>query len=129
MFSEVFVGRVFVILDVKFAERLLIGLQRPSNHNSNCRLDCPTHAEGSGKFVEIIYLFGRLSFNSLALQFRPTLRDLTCFGHRMYMLASATGSGARCAWHHDVSQTSLSNFYQHVHTWLISLASRNGAAL
>ena len=45
-YSEVLVGRVFVTLGVKFAEmamapaqfnaeRLLIGLQRPSNHNSN----------------------------------------------------------------------------------------------
>ena len=44
--SEVLVGRVFVTLGVKFAEmamapvqfsaeRLLIGLQRPSNHSSN----------------------------------------------------------------------------------------------
>ena len=45
VFSEVFVGRVFVILGVKFAERLLIGMQRPNNHSSNCRLDCPAHAE------------------------------------------------------------------------------------
>ena len=45
-FSEVFVGRVLlVILGVKFAERLLIGMQGPSNHRSNCRLDCPAHAE------------------------------------------------------------------------------------
>ena len=29
----------------------------------------------------------------------------------------------------DVSQTILSNLHQRVHTWLISLASRNGAAL
>ena len=29
-YSEVLVGRVFVILDVKFAERLLIGMQRPA---------------------------------------------------------------------------------------------------
>ena len=46
-YSEVLVGRVFVILGVKFAEmamapvqfsteRLLIGMQRPSNHSSNC---------------------------------------------------------------------------------------------
>ena len=84
---------------------------------------------GSGKFVKFLRLFGRLSLNSLALQCRPTLRDLTCFGHRTYMLAIVTGSGARCAWHHDVSQTSLSDFHQHVYTWLIVLASRNGAAL
>ena len=38
----------------------------------------------------------------------------TCFGHRTYMLTSATGSGARCAWHHAVSQTGPSNFHQHV---------------
>ena len=30
VFSEVFVGRVFVILGVKFAERLLIGMQNPA---------------------------------------------------------------------------------------------------
>ena len=46
-YSEVLVGRVFVILGVKFAEmamapvqfsteRLLVGMQRPSNHSSNC---------------------------------------------------------------------------------------------
>ena len=45
-YSEVLIGRVFVILGVKFAEvamapaqfsavRLLIGMQRPSNHNSS----------------------------------------------------------------------------------------------
>ena len=45
-YSEVLVGRVFVIVAVKFAEmamapaqfnaeRLLIGMQRPSNHSSN----------------------------------------------------------------------------------------------
>ena len=45
--SEVLVGRMFVILSVRFAEmamlpvqfsteRLLIGIQRPSNHSSNC---------------------------------------------------------------------------------------------
>ena len=46
VFSEVFAGRVFVILGVKFAERLLIGSQRPRNHSSNCRLGCPAHADG-----------------------------------------------------------------------------------
>ena len=30
MFSKVLAGRVFVILGVKFAERLLIGMQRPA---------------------------------------------------------------------------------------------------
>ena len=56
------------------------------------------------------------------------VRHPTSFGHQTYMLASATGSGARYAWHHAVSQTSPSNFHQHVRTWLIALASRNGAA-
>ena len=51
------------------------------------------------------------------------------FSDRTYTLASATGSGARYAWFHVVSQTSLSNFYQHIHTWLIPLALWNGAAL
>ena len=73
-------------------------------------------------------LFVRLSLNSLASECRPTLRDLTCFGHRTYMLASVTGSGARCAWHHDVSQTSPLNFHQHVRTWLIALALCNGVS-
>ena len=56
-YSEVLVGRVFVILGVKFAEmamapaqfsaeRLLIEMQRTSNHSTNRRLDCPAHAEG-----------------------------------------------------------------------------------
>ena len=54
VFSEVFFGLVFVILGVKFAERLLIGMQRPSNHSSNCRLDCPAHAEGG---VENLWKF------------------------------------------------------------------------
>ena len=45
------------------------------------------------------------------------LWDLTCFGHQTYMLATVTGSGARCAWHHDVSQTNLSDVVQ----WSIAL--------
>ena len=46
-YSEVLVGRMFVNLCIKFvemamafaqfsAERLFIGMQRPSNHSSNC---------------------------------------------------------------------------------------------
>ena len=51
------------------------------------------------------------------------------FSERTYTLASTTGSGARKAWYHVVSQTSPSNFFQHVHTWLIALALWYGAAL
>ena len=35
------------------------GMQRPSNHNSSCWLDCPAHAEGgSENIVEILLLMG-----------------------------------------------------------------------
>ena len=51
-----------------------------------------------------------------------------CFGHRAYMLASATEVWRRSAWHHVASQTGPSNFHQRVRTWLVAVASRNGAA-
>ena len=57
------------------------------------------------------------------------IEGFNLFSDQTYTLASATGSGARYARYHVVSQTSLSNFYQHVYTWLIALALWYGAAL
>ena len=45
-FSEVLVGRVSVTLGVKFAERLLIGMQRPLTTTAVDDSTVPTHAEG-----------------------------------------------------------------------------------
>ena len=57
------------------------------------------------------------------------IEGFNLFSDRTYTLASATGSGARYAWYHDVSQTSPSNFFQHVHTWLIAQALWYSSAL
>ena len=102
---------------------------------------CPESVvENSWKFLR---LFGRLSFEQsdvvmstdieqalmLAAAQQSVSIATNLLSHQTYTLASATGSGARCAWYHVESQTSLSNFYQHVHTWSIALALWNGAAL
>ena len=63
--SEVLVGRVFVILGVKFAERLLIGMQRPATTAIIVDLTVLRTPRRSGIFVEILCLVGRLSLNSL----------------------------------------------------------------
>ena len=92
---------------------------------------------------EFLRLFRRLSLNSLMCNVHRhcealllaaaqqsmsiAIVGLNLFSVRTYSLASATGSGARYAWYHVVSQTSPSNFFQHAH--LIALALWYGAAL
>ena len=74
--SEVLVGRVVLILYVKFAET---GMQRPSNHSSSCWLDCPAHAEEgvekSRRFCSLWPLWV-LGLNSLKI---PWFMDMSWF--------------------------------------------------
>ena len=86
-FSEVLVGRVSVILGVKFAERLLIGMQRPVTtavDDSTVPRTPRREWENCGNSL----LFGRLSLNSLCVRAitvreEPNLHvDLTVICHR-----------------------------------------------
>ena len=64
VYSEVPVGRMFVNLGMKFAE---MACRNPAITAVIVDLTVLRTPRRSGNFVQIFYLFGRLSLNSLAL--------------------------------------------------------------
>ena len=66
-FSEVLVGRVSVILSVKFAERLLIGMQRPVTTTAVDDSTVLRTPRGEWKNCGNSLPFGQLSLNSLSV--------------------------------------------------------------